>query len=351
MTKGKWLRGLMAASVACATGAVHAAPVSEADVPALAARADVIVVGRTSVAPHNGAEWSETLLIKADRIIKGSPLTQAGALNAGVDVRQNPPIADQQYGVFFLNALSNGHYQLTDPAHPFFLAAPSRHPSTTASGTAVDQVSAELVHVLATPPGDLLDLKAGVGSPIVSASESGKAQAIYATAASQLQSIPAASKAEQLWALINSHGAPRERMWAALSLLQTGDVGALDSVKSDLLNPDADSLGIARALGQQIGASVNAPGAIPALQTLLGSSVVEVRRGAANALRNTGSQAAIAPLSGMLQDQDQMVRYYAATGLAAATHQPDRFATVDSYRKNESEHLAYWHKWSEEHKH
>jgi HEAT repeat protein len=78
--------------------------------------------------------------------------------------------------------------------------------------------------------------------------------------------------------------------------------------------------------------------------------VVEVRRGAACALRSAATKDVIAPLSGMLQDQDQMVRYYAATGLAAATRQPDRLVSVDGYRQNESEHLAYWHKWADAHR-
>ncbi|MFB3813064.1 MAG: HEAT repeat domain-containing protein [Terriglobales bacterium] len=88
----------------------------------------------------------------------------------------------------------------------------------------------------------------------------------------------------------------------------------LEVVKDRLLNPaDTPHDLLGNAAGSLAG--LRDPKAIPALTKLIEAKNSEINRGAAAALRQTGSTLALKPLARLLDDNDALVRYYAVVGL------------------------------------
>jgi len=102
-------------------------------------------------------------------------------------------------------------------------------------------------------------------------------------------------------------------------------------------------------LGMTLG-DIRDAAAIPALTRLIENPGVAVRRGAAQALRNIGTEAAIEPLSKALYDDDWEVRWLAVMGLAGIAG-PDEdganswYPAYDEFRQNEERYLNHWREW------
>ncbi|MGO8733514.1 MAG: HEAT repeat domain-containing protein [Terriglobia bacterium] len=88
------------------------------------------------------------------------------------------------------------------------------------------------------------------------------------------------------------------------------------------------------------------PAAIPALARLLTVADSEIRQGAVEGLRNTGSEAAIEPLSQALYDSNIWVRWESVMGLAEITHQKEWYPFWDDFKDNEQLYLDYWKAWA-----
>src|SRR5262249_19498502 len=84
------------------------------------------------------------------------------------------------------------------------------------------------------------------------------------------------------------------------------------------------------------------PQAISTLIAFQDASDAAVRRGIANALRNTKSIIAIDGLLHSLRDSDADVRYTAVIALAEITHRFSLGASVDLFRSQEDKYLTYW---------
>ena len=90
---------------------------------------------------------------------------------------------------------------------------------------------------------------------------------------------------------------------------------------------------------------VRNPKAIPILERLLRSPDFKVRRGAAQALRNTGSSQAVAGLAEALNDSERDVRYIAVIGLGEITRQDEWSPSIDNFSEHEAYFLSYWRNW------
>lgn len=100
-------------------------------------------------------------------------------------------------------------------------------------------------------------------------------------------------------------------------------------------------------LASGLGGGISDPKAISLLAKLLHCRLVEVRRGAAAALRNTGNAAAIGPLCEALQDGDREVQYQAVIGLAEITGTVGDWApSTDTFRNDPRLFLDHWREWA-----
>src|SRR5574337_256278 len=149
--------------LALTPGAALAPLIPGLDLSALCDHSDVIVVGR---ALHVRQERSTTVVIQGkgfpgrlmvvelnvEKVMKGR--TEGGALTFRFAVPSVPIVSSGyeevlagQFGVFFLRRFEGG-YQVLDPYYPSVVASPGA-PRTT--GSLLDQVTAEVAHVFASP--------------------------------------------------------------------------------------------------------------------------------------------------------------------------------------------------------
>lgn len=138
---------------------------------------------------------------------------------------------------------------------------------------------------------------------------------------------------------------------AAIYLVQRNDISALPLVEegartSPKLNvSDKGNTIFEYHWGRALG-GIKDPAAIPALARLLTVDDSEIRQGAVEGLRNTGSEAALEPLSQALYDSDIWVRWNAVMALAAITHQKEWYPFYDAFKDNEQLYLDYWKAWA-----
>lgn len=254
------------------------------------------------------------------------------------------PLVVGQFGMFFLRRSSGSSYVAADPFFPMTVAIPG----VVEGAGAVPPLAAvtqKLVQVLAADPAQLLESAKASPAAIVG-TDHDKVQAIYSRAFAALHSVPAAVAVPPLMSLSTSTSAPT-RLWAVNALLDHGEESRLEAIKDDLMTPAPDTLGLVKGVSFTIESKVHSPESVDTLSALMASPVVEVRRGAASALRHIDAPSTLKPLSAALRDDDQMVRYYAVTGLARASHQFDRMPSIPAFKLHENEHLAYWNNWSQ----
>jgi hypothetical protein len=236
------------------------------------------------------------------------------------------PVSRGQFGVFFLRKGSRG-YEVLDPDHPFVLATPGA-PRT--PGGLVDQVTAEVAHVLETPtePDRL------------------KEQAVSILASSQSSVAAAALKAATRNQPLNV------RLGAMAVLIARGDISLLPEAQQLLLSSDPRIRPDRRDnLASALGYGVRDARAVPFLAPLLRSGDVFVRRGAASALRNTRSATATKPLGQALYDSDRDVQYQAVIGLAEITGTVGEWAPATSTFLQDPQHyLDHWRDWAKSQK-
>ena len=92
---------------------------------------------------------------------------------------------------------------------------------------------------------------------------------------------------------------------------------------------------------------IREPSAVPTLSDLVGAANVNIRRGAAAALRNTQDRAAIKPLARALNDTDPEVQYQAVIGLAEITGAPSEWSPAsETFEKAPQLYLDYWREWA-----
>ena len=229
------------------------------------------------------------------------------------------------FGVFFLKTAPTG-YEVLDPKHPSVVAAPE---ARVADVDLLDQVIQEVAHVLD------------------SHEQSTRDRWIHLEAVQVLESLRTTSATAALHVAAEDKD-PLPRTWAIAALVERGDLTALAAAKEMGRSPGGN---VDQNLLTRVASAlwvVNDPRAIPTLTDLLLSPNLEMRRGAAAALRNTRDQAAIDPLLGALADKDDEVAYQAAFGLAEITgdlqHGP---GPMDDFKKDRQKYVSYWQSWAE----
>jgi HEAT repeats len=309
------------------------------DVVALCRQAEVIAVGQVSYVHEGDATVLRSPLVSEpipahvfDSRLHVETVLKGGVAGRVLQFRYALPdapvgyrgIGEGEFGVFFFKN-ANSELQILDPYYPFLVAAPGLGPVT---GSLVDQVIAEVAHVLSYPASTrdmrldaVLTLEA-VGTP---ASTSALRQAAGGDDA-------------------------RSRIMALGALLQRGDLSVLPDVQEVAMNsPAANDNDLMMGLGAAL-RYVRDPRAVPVLEELVHAPNVWVRRGAAAALRNTHDPAAVKPLTKGLYDTDHEVRYYAVVGLGEITGQNEWAPSIANFDQNEQKFLKHWRDWAKANK-
>lgn len=302
------------------------------DVAALTAGADTIVIGQiisvTDRGPTSldlgGGPISATdfeAVLRVDRVLKGT--SRAQTLTLDFTLAQMPSgmqgVVTDQYGVFFLTETQN-RFRFTDPIYP---ALPAIRNVNLSSGTALDQVTTVLGQVFEA----------------AQVSEWDRVSALDA-----LGGLNSDLARDTLRHALNN-SSHHVRLEAARTLVAHNDMSGLATVEDALLR----SAGLSETMLSNLAGSLGGlhdPRAIPALKRLLGTNNQNITKGAAIALRQSGSPDALAPLSHLLENSDERVRYYAVVGMGEITKQDEWTPAFDEFRDHEAKYLAYWRDWA-----
>jgi hypothetical protein len=324
---------------------VRAVPVPMADVAAMAANSDVIVVGRASLTQDNLAPF----LVTVDRVIDGAI---TGPRLVVAPSSGYPAVQEGQYGIFFLREQPGGApYVVTDPFHPALVASPLPAPNRQRPTDVLGAVTGELIAVLSAPATVLTDPVNGVQG-LVTGNPADQAQYVYYEAASALQTIPYAVAGPALRVLAGSNQVSSSRwaMYCLFSMVDSDDEVAkadyLASAAPILINPEPGLAVGVTMLANAVESHLKAPQAVPTLAALLGSGNVAVRRAAAAVLSDIATPGVVAPLAKVaLDDGDERVRFLAVRGLAAATG-AGKPATTATFREQPEQILQFWRTWA-----
>jgi len=330
MTERRLLLGLIV--IGCLVP-MNPMPTRSVDVAGLTAGADLIVVGqvvtvvqqeRTAVDLPGGSTPATRFRgsLRSDRVLKGdlsAPVVSFYFLLPDAPIGFHG-VEVGQYGVFFLK-FSQGGWEPVDPAHP---ALPAVASAQLPLGTPLDQVTVGLGQVLIAPR----------------AADADCSRVLEALA--HLQTDLARETLRQ--ALKSTSG--ELRLTIAGMLVARNDITGLEPVETALLHPAGLSQHLLVNLAGSLG-GLKDPKAVPALARLLKANNPDIDRFAAAALRQTGSSAALEPLSHLLGDPDVQTRYYAVIGFGEITHQNDWAPAFDEFQQHEEHYLSYWRVWAQ----
>jgi HEAT repeat protein len=319
-------------AVLLASMSIKSTVIRTLDVASLISQADIIVIGQIISVTDRGPTTLDLgggsipatdfeAVLQVDQLLKGSPHAQ----NLFVDflVPQMPigiqSVVSGQYGLFFLAALQN-QLRFTDPMHP---SLPAVRNMKLPPGAVLDQVTVALGQVLVAPQVPDADLFWALD------------------ALGRLKTDLARDTLRQ--ALKSSSG--NIHLDVARTLVARNDVAGLEPVEAALLHPTGLSSNMISNLAGSLG-GLRDPQAIPSLSKLIASSNAETRLGAAIALRQSQSAAALIPLSRLLEDTDTRTRYYAVVGMGEITRQDEWTPAFDEFHKYEAKYLSYWRDWA-----
>jgi hypothetical protein len=250
------------------------------DAPNLVTEADLIVVGRATVAgdPTNKGAGLLNYVILVDRVLKGTDAPSQVSLQLDVSELDHDPIAPQQYGMFMLRSLNaQGSYVPVDPFHPALPASPF----TAAVGDGhTTAVMGELVGVLCSPAADLIEV-GGELPPGWPASTNQHAQWVYQYAAGALASF-GRDTAGSLLGTVAASSDVVAQLWGAygLFLLNGAKLQDLVSLQSILLDPPAELTFAVDNLAFLMQGRVTSPAAAPLMNAFLTSRAASVRQAA-----------------------------------------------------------------------
>jgi HEAT repeats len=322
-----------------------ATPISAVDVPAIEQMADTIVVGRVAAdRPPGAGEELRTVEIAVDRVVKsgGLPLglLMQVRLPAGEPVRSNLQVGS--YGLFFADCSTSQPCAAVSAHHPSLVALAQPGLLYALNGSTTDKIVAELVSVLlADDPVLIASGGFGDGAGAAAQAWGSRARSIEA-----LATVAKSSAGPVLQAAITSAPSMHSRMAITAALVRLGEFSSLAGVESQMLSSQAPFHAARRLLAQSMFSVQSPPVTSVALLTpWLRAQDVEVRRAAAYVLSDVGSREAVAPLRDLaLADADQMVRYYAVSGLASVTGR-GHIPSLQTYRAAESRYLTDWKNW------
>jgi hypothetical protein len=323
---------VFALAVLLASTLIKSTVIQTLDVASLTNQADIIVIGQILSVTDRGPTTLDLggrpipatafeAALQVDHLLKGSPHTQN--LFVDFDVPQMPigfqSVVPGQYGLFFLAALQN-QLRFADPMRP---SLPATRNVKLPSGAVQDQVTVALGQVLTAPQvpdADLFWALDALGRLKTDLARDTLRQALKSTSG-------------------NIH------LDVARTLVARDDVAGLESVEAALLHPAGLSSNMILNLAGSLG-GLKDPRAIPALKRLLETNDQHIIKGAAISLRQSGSVDVLEPLSHLLNNSDEQVRYYAVVGLGEITKQDEWTPAFDEFRNHEAKYLSYWRDWA-----
>ncbi len=307
------------------------------DLPALIRDSDLIVAGRVTHTRREGpatinlqGNILEARLMAAELEVERPLKGQAGTpIVAFKFLEPHAPVGYGEvtkgdFGVFFLKKTAGG-FEVLDPRHPSVVAAPG---TQLVPASLLDEIIQEVAHVL--------------DSPETSAGD----RWLHLDAVLVLRSVVTPRTTSALRAATNDKD-PLPRIWAIAALLERNDLSLLPIVKEIALSPTQSiDDNLMKLLGSAVW-DVKDPRAIPTLAQLVRAPNVDIRRGAAGALRNAHDPSAIGPLTQALYDTDSNVRYSGVIGLAEVTGTIGEWApALDTFLKDEQRYVDYWGNWA-----
>jgi hypothetical protein len=325
-------------AVVCVVQYLISVPVHSLDLEKATAQADLIVVGRvlsineedrTTFEVPTGNLMPATRFrasLRVDHVLKGD--LKLHDLFFEFLVPEYPVglqgVDSGQYSIFFLKKDQN-RWTFFDPANPDLPAVPN---SKLPPGTPLDRVTAAVAQVLGSPNSTDRD---------------------HFRALDALERLRTDFARDLLRQALERSSGPL-RLDIARTLDARGDVVGLVVVEDALLKSGGLPENVVASLAGSL-RGMKDPSAIPSLSRLAGSNDPRVRLGAAVALRQTASSAAIQPLTHLLNDSDSQVLYYAVVGLGEITHQDEWTPAMDEFEQHKDRYLEYWRNWADSNVH
>ena len=316
-------------------GAAYPRPVL--NVRYLAERSGVILKGRVLQVNETGAIEKSTenglltfhkmaAFFQVDRVLKGNVEARVIA----VEFLKNPAVPgltleQNEYALLFLNSGQDGRYSFVDPQVGKMVITSQNVPLAQAAETTAAKLEAELMASLLDPDSE-----------------------VARTALEQVGDLGSVRSTQAIRDLA-SRGAPDMQGIAYGALLRLGDYSLIDQAIRYAEEPAQDpemrrlQLGVVRAIGD-----IEDRLAVPALNSLLASPSVDLRRAAARAMRAIGDPSSAGFLVRALDDSDRDVQYDAGMALAGlAGASPDNAPARDVFDRSPAKYLDHWKNWWE----
>ena len=265
-----------------------------------------------------------TASVQVDEVLKGTLgsgvvtvefLRNSGGLTTTLD--------QDEYALLFLTAAPDGGYTFADPQIGKMPITSRNVPAAGASQTTAGKIEAELFASLCDPNREVSR------TALVQVANLGSVQSTQA-----IRNIATA-------------GDPEFQGLAYAALLRLGDYSLLNQAIRFAEQPGQDlevtrqQFGVAEAIGDIQNRSV-----LPALNSLLSSPSVSLRRAAAKAMRGMSDPSSAPFLVRALQDSDADVQYNAVMALAAmAGASAENAPARDSFNQDPAKYLGYWTNW------
>ncbi len=320
-----------------AAGGGTAYPAPVLNVRYLAERSGVILKGRALEVNETGTIEKPTangLLtfhemaasFQVDSVLKGN--VEAKVIT--VEFLKNPAVPaltlqQNEYALLFLNRGQDGKYSFVDPQ---------------VGKMAITSQNVPLAETAQTTPGKL--------EAELMASLSDTDSEVARTALEQVGNLGSV-RSTQAIRDIASGGAPDTQGIAYAALLRLGDYSLFDQairyaeVPAQGLELQRLQLGVVRAIGE-----IEDRSAVPALNSLLASPSLDLRRAAARALRAIGDPSSARFLVRALNDSDRDVQYDAGMALAGlAGASPDNAPARIVFYHSPAKYLDKWKNWWE----
>lgn len=224
--------------------------------------------------------------------------------------------------IFFMRRELPGEYVPTEPDNPYLIASVDSPPMT---GSLESRVVGEIAFVLKSSKSTPVERRQAVDTLAMIRTKRATAALAFAAIDDTIEDI---------------------RLVALAALLRRNEITLLDRAEEILRSvPPGEQpypvAGLAVALQ-----SIKDPKAIPVLAALASAPNEHVRENSVAALSQIGTQDAVEPLLKALNDKNQEVRFYAASGLAQVTGQTDWWVGPETYKAKEEYYLTHWREWA-----
>ncbi|HEX5683912.1 MAG TPA: hypothetical protein VFY73_07740 [Ideonella sp.] len=309
--------------------------------------ANVIVAGRVMTyqsGPVSNWTVPVTLTVSVSRTLRGPPYPTGTVLKVRYVDRPSSYINVNRdsFRLFFLRCSAATVCSQATPLHLDVPALPKAQVATPPPADPAERVRDELLALVSA------DDQVLAGLSLSSSDDVERAYSVRSDAMRHLSAFPMAPIVDELKRLAQTP-APAPRL-AALSLLAlVDDYSMLMKADTEMLYPMPATERMARHLASAITRSSSKvpPELVEPASRWLRSRDVEIRRGAASVLRETGTATAGASLARFgLDDPDREVRYFSVGGLMAAFGD-GAYPSIDVYDQDEHRYLDPWLRWRE----